>query len=362
MEAALTPSEGAPSIGSTDKGNDTANNGFEDSRSETSTVDSDSDEADVSRLTFFTRLYELPVVSDAVSGVRQIAASNRYTGALIGSAGKLGALVDKSRPLLAPVERPLAALDGLAVRSLDLVEARYPIVARPTAEVLESVQAQCRAVEQRYPLVARTFAVARDTASSALDRVDYLVDYVLPPSEASSDSEGSPEPSEPPSPLSKVTVLVHKVPRRLGKCYYAQLQSSKAAISGLTQTVEDTATVYKSELGERSLRLLGSVHDRMSAAVNSTIPSYLPLFAQPYYTHGKEILTTKAAKLHAEYARDDRDPRTRVLNLILIGGEHVPVLEGITARIFGKGMAASPAATPAASAAVSPGSIDEKAA
>ncbi|KAJ2177076.1 hypothetical protein EV181_006652, partial [Coemansia sp. RSA 532] len=100
METALTASEGAPSIGSTDKGADASSNNvvFEDSRSETSTIDTDSEEsADVSGLTFFTRLYEIPVVNDAVTSVCRIAESNRYTGAIITYAEKVGGLAEKTR-------------------------------------------------------------------------------------------------------------------------------------------------------------------------------------------------------------------------------------------------------------------------
>ncbi|KAJ2421721.1 hypothetical protein GGF41_003765, partial [Coemansia sp. RSA 2531] len=145
---------------------------FDDSRSETSTVDSDVEDvaADLSNLTFFTRLYELPLVNDAVTSIYRIAESNRYTSAIIGYAEKVGGLAEKSLPLLKPVERPIAALDGYATRSLELIESKYPIVAKPTSEVIETVQSQAKAVETKYPVVARTFAVAKTTANSALDR------------------------------------------------------------------------------------------------------------------------------------------------------------------------------------------------
>ncbi|KAJ2667388.1 hypothetical protein IW148_000083 [Coemansia sp. RSA 1199] len=372
METALTPSEGAPSIGSADKGADASSNNvvFEDSRSETSTIDTDSEEsADVSGLTFFTRLYEIPVVNDAVTSVYRIAESNRYTGAIITYAEKVGGLAEKTRPLLKPVEGSIVALDGYATRSLEFIEARYPVVTKPTNEVLESVQTQAKAVEERYPVIARTFAVAKNTANTALDRVDYLVDYILPPGmepEADGTQPASDEPSEDKSqaekaqqvdsPLGKVTILVHKVPRRLGTYYYKQMQASKTAVGGIKQTATDTARVYSSEISSRSQQLLGAVQDHVSTTVNTTIPAYLPQFAQQYYTQGKDLLVTKAAKLHAEYSRSDCDARTKVFNLILISGEQIPVLENITARIFGKGMESSPVA-PAAS---SPGTADEK--
>ncbi|KAJ2758073.1 hypothetical protein IWQ57_006926, partial [Coemansia nantahalensis] len=147
---------------------------FDDARSETSTVDtgpndgrsssssssSSSEQPDLAELAFFTRLYEIPMVNDAVSGIYRLAESNRYTSAIIRYAEKVGSLAERSRPLLRPVEKPIAALNGYATRSLELIEAHYPIVARPTDEVLESVQSQAKAVEARYPVVARTFAVA----------------------------------------------------------------------------------------------------------------------------------------------------------------------------------------------------------
>ncbi|KAJ2706437.1 hypothetical protein FB645_001582 [Coemansia sp. IMI 203386] len=335
---------------------------YEDSRSETSTVDSECD--DLSNLTFFTRLYELPMVNDAVNSIYRIAESNKYSKYIIGYAEKAGGYAEKSRPLLKPVEKPLSVIDSYATRSLEIIEAKYPIVAKPTTEVIESVQNRAKAVESKYPLVARTFAVAKSTANSALDRVDYLVDYVLPAkdtpdaasdpdtnaktdpettSDAQAESDApaasaSASASNTDSPLEKITVLVHKVPQRVGKAYYDQLQASKTAIGGIKQSVKDTVNVYESEISDRSSRLLDSVHERVKTTVNTTIPGLLPQFAKPYYAQSKDILATKASKLHAEYSRTDEDMRSKVLNLILISGEQVPVLEKITSRIFGKAM------------------------
>ncbi|KAJ2191833.1 hypothetical protein IW139_004835, partial [Coemansia sp. RSA 353] len=294
---------------------------------------------------------------------------NRYTGAIITYAEKVGGLAEKTRSLLKPVEGSIVALDGYATRSLEFIEARYPVVTKPTNEVLESVQTQAKAVEERYPVIARTFAVAKNTANTALDRVDYLVDYILPPGmEPEADDTQPATPNEPSedksqaekaqqvdSPLGKVTILVHKVPRRLGTYYYKQMQASKTAVGGMKQAATDTAHVYSSEISSRSQQLMDAVQGHVSTAVNTTIPAYLPQFAQQYYTQGKDLLVTKAAKLHAEYSRSDCDARTKVFNLILISGEQIPVLENITARIFGKGMESSPVA-PAVS---SPGAADE---
>ncbi|KAJ2157667.1 hypothetical protein GGF46_004337 [Coemansia sp. RSA 552] len=366
---APTPSEGTPSLNGS-KDLDEASPVFEDSRSETSTVDSESEarsgascpsDPESLGLTFFTRLYEIPVISDAVTRIRRIAESNRYTSSIISYAEKVGGGLAERSGILKPVERPIMMLDGLATRSLDLIESRYPIVARPTDEIVDEMQAQAHNVEARYPVVARTFAVAKSTANSTLDRVDYLIDYVLPPTEGDQPAEGTQQPADDSgvegsssgaegakeqgseSPLGKLTILVYKVPQRLGEHYRQQLEASKAAIGGIQQTVKDTATIYESEIGERSSRLLGSVQERLSSAVNTTIPQYLPQFVRPYYDHGKEVLVTKAARLHAEYSRTDQDTRAKVFGLILISGEQVPVLENITSRIFIKGTGASPA-------------------
>lgn len=333
---------------------------FDDSRSETSTVDTDPQEAgndsncpspsDLSHLTFFTRLYEIPLVNDAVSNIYRIAESNRYTSSILSYAEKVGGFAERSsQPLLKPVEKPIVAIDGYATRSLELIESKYPIVGKPTNEVFESVQDQAKQVSDRYPVVARTFAVTKSTANSTLDRVDYLIDYVLPqPRKNTTDDQSQegdeeekvdPTTSQVETPLGKVTILVHKVPHRLGQYYYEQLVASKNTIGNIKQSVKDTVVVYESEIGERSSRLLSTVQERVKSTVNTTIPSYLPQFAQPYYEHSKDVLVTKAAKLHAEYSRTDEDTRSKVFNLILISGEQVPVLERITSRIFGKATA-----------------------
>ncbi|KAJ2336446.1 hypothetical protein GGI00_000829 [Coemansia sp. RSA 2681] len=349
---------------------------FDDSRSETSTIDSEVEaeagSPDLSNLTFFTRLYELPIVNDAVSSIYRIAESNRYTSTIIGYAERVGELAEKSRPLLKPVERPIAVLDGYATRSLEMIESKYPIVAKPTSEVIETVQSQAKAVETKYPVVARTFAVAKTTANSALDRVDYLVDYVLPARIGSNDTPADgnqAEENQQPdatstatdSPLGKITIIVRKVPQRLGGIYYEQLENSKSAVNGVKQSAKDTATVYTTEFSERSSKLLESMQERVKSTVNTTIPSLLPQFAQPYYEHGKDVVVTKATKLHAEYSRTDEDARSKVLNLILISGEQVPVLEQITSRVFGKATGTVPSAymATAGPATPVPGSSDK---
>ncbi|KAJ2626971.1 hypothetical protein GGF44_004869 [Coemansia sp. RSA 1694] len=347
---------------------------FDDSRSETSTIDSEAEAGspDLSNLTFFTRLYELPIVNDAVSSIYRIAESNRYTSTIIGYAERVGELAEKSRPLLKPVERPIAVLDGYATRSLEMIESKYPIVAKPTSEVIETVQSQAKAVETKYPVVARTFAVAKTTANSALDRVDYLVDYVLPArigsNDAPADGNQAEENQQPDatstatdSPLGKITIIVRKVPQRLGGIYYEQLENSKSAVNGVKQSAKDTATVYTTEFSERSSKLLESMQERVKSTVNTTIPSLLPQFAQPYYEHGKDVVVTKATKLHAEYSRTDEDARSKVLNLILISGEQVPVLEQITSRVFGKATGTVPSAymATAGPATPVPGSSDK---
>ncbi|KAJ2561471.1 hypothetical protein GGH95_004738, partial [Coemansia sp. RSA 1836] len=61
------------------------------------------------------------------------------------------------------------------------------------------------------------------------------------------------------------------------------------------------------------------------------------------------------------YSRTDEDARSKVLNLILISGEQVPVLEQITSRVFGKATGTVPSAymATAGPATPVPGSSDK---
>ncbi|KAJ1931399.1 hypothetical protein GGF37_007406, partial [Kickxella alabastrina] len=252
-----------------------------------------------------------------------------------------------------------------------VVEAKFPIVTKSTPEVIESVQNTAKSAESKFPIVARTFAVANST----LDRVDYVIDYVLPPSgtgsfaaaaaaatagdeqpttsaneknmgkcedQGGAKAEQEQEERQPPdspstgnvdSTIAKVTIIVRKLPRRLGRLFYNQLESSKAIISGVNQTVHDTAHVYGSEISERSYKMLESVQDHIKVVANDTIPSILPQVAQPYYEHSKDMLTTKVVKLHAEYSRTDRSLPTKVLNLMIIGGENLPVIGTVVSHL-----------------------------
>ncbi|KAI7826432.1 hypothetical protein BX661DRAFT_225135 [Kickxella alabastrina] len=330
----------------------------DETRSESPKAESEGEAPDPSNMSFFTHLYNIPIVNDAVSGVYQIADSNQLTRSIISFAEK-------------PVEKPLAILDHLAIRSLEVVEAKFPIVTKSTPEVIESVQNTAKSAESKFPIVARTFAVANST----LDRVDYVIDYVLPPSgtgsfaaaaaaatagdeqpttsankknmgkcedQGGAKAEQEQEERQPPdspstgnvdSTIAKVTIIVRKLPRRLGRLFYNQLESSKAIISGVNQTVHDTAHVYGSEISERSYKMLESVQDHIKVVANDTIPSILPQVAQPYYEHSKDMLTTKVVKLHAEYSRTDRSLPTKVLNLMIIGGENLPVIGTVVSHL-----------------------------
>ncbi|KAJ1674579.1 hypothetical protein EV182_002987, partial [Spiromyces aspiralis] len=129
---------------------------------------------------FFSRVYSLPVVRDAVTSVNSAAEKTVFTSALLDNTKSLtrrAAASLSSYPRIAP---RLQSLDTLACRSLDRIEARYPDITRPTSELYQSVHNYYKSAREAYPALAYAVDTTYNAASTVLSAVDSTVDAVLP--------------------------------------------------------------------------------------------------------------------------------------------------------------------------------------
>lgn len=111
---------------------------------------------------FVNRVYELPVVSSAFgqltslySGVKQHNRLFRFT--LETAEGGVNVVVDRARPVVAKFDKPIGALNAVACQQLEKLEHDYPIITKPTDEVLKETKHFCDSAIK--PIVERVNAV-----------------------------------------------------------------------------------------------------------------------------------------------------------------------------------------------------------
>ncbi|KAJ1916746.1 hypothetical protein H4219_003616 [Mycoemilia scoparia] len=311
--------------------------------------------APVAEKTIFTRLYALPFIRDTLVSIHEVADKNQYSSAILARAENLGGKVVYSVASVPRLQGPLKTLDTLAQGSLDKVEAVYPSVKKPSKELIDSVKAYYHDTRQAYPKVAHIIDTAESTSSQVLDVVDKTVEKVLPPTEnqkvegqdsSSSEKEETANRNAPTKAFAIATKISTRVYYRIEPHVYTlsdaarhPIATAKNTILFATVTLKDTANVYKDEITARATTTFQFLQSFAKSTLES-LPAYLPQHLQPYYNSSKDALTTKYQKLYTEYKRSDEDTQSKVLNLILIGGEQIPILERITKNFYDKASSA----------------------
>ncbi|KAG0029847.1 hypothetical protein BGZ81_003337 [Podila clonocystis] len=114
---------------------------------ETKTTSSDA------KVGFFTRVTALPVVKDTYSTITTYAEGNKYSKYALDTAGSAVTTASKytegyQSRILPLLQTPISKVDQLANKSLDLVETNFPIVTKPTAEIVTQVKKPIVYVEE----------------------------------------------------------------------------------------------------------------------------------------------------------------------------------------------------------------------
>jgi hypothetical protein len=129
---------------------------------------------------FLTRVYELPVVNDAISqlsavysGVKERNRLLRFT--LSTAESGVHAVVSRTvPPVVAKFEKPIGSLNTIACHQLDKLEHDYPIITRPSDEVFSETKQMCNNVVK--PLVNSVGAVKQFGVDKVTDAKSYTTD------------------------------------------------------------------------------------------------------------------------------------------------------------------------------------------
>ncbi|KAF9102311.1 hypothetical protein BGX29_004724 [Mortierella sp. GBA35] len=103
--------------------------------------------------TFFSRVSSIPVIYDSVSTLHSYAKDNKFGRYALDTAGSAVVTVNKYtegyQTRLQPHLQPhISKVDQLATKSLDLIENTFPIVTKPTAEIVTTVKKPIVYVEE----------------------------------------------------------------------------------------------------------------------------------------------------------------------------------------------------------------------
>ncbi|KAF9572669.1 hypothetical protein EC968_009569 [Mortierella alpina] len=119
------------------------------------TVSSNSDssekeeKATVATPGFIARVSSLPLVHDSVSTLHSYAKDNKYSRYALDTAGSAVETVSKyTEPYQTRLQPHISKVDQIATKSLDLFETTFPIVTKPTSEIVTQVKKPIVYVEE----------------------------------------------------------------------------------------------------------------------------------------------------------------------------------------------------------------------
>ncbi|KAG0297089.1 hypothetical protein BGZ96_007790 [Linnemannia gamsii] len=98
---------------------------------------------------FFTRVSSIPLIYDSVSSLHSYAKDNKYGRYALDTAGSAVVTVNKyTEPYQTRLQPHISKVDQLATKSLDIFENTFPIVTKPTAEIVTQVKKPIVYVEE----------------------------------------------------------------------------------------------------------------------------------------------------------------------------------------------------------------------
>ncbi|KAF9181571.1 hypothetical protein BGZ50_005448 [Haplosporangium sp. Z 11] len=159
---APAPTPSALPHNSSDSESDTE--GHTHSRTSTSSVEDDqvkeqnghiahANEKETTTVSFFSRVTSIPLIHDSVATLHSYAKENKFSRFALDTAGSAVDTVSKYtegyQSRLQPHLQPhIAKVDQLASKSLDILENKFPIVTKPTAEIVTQVKKPIVYVEE----------------------------------------------------------------------------------------------------------------------------------------------------------------------------------------------------------------------
>ncbi|KAK9685483.1 hypothetical protein K7432_015484 [Basidiobolus ranarum] len=118
-------------------------------KSKNGSAPNDTNNAAANELHMATRIYEIPVVQDSVNAVKSYIehSSSRYIHLVADTANTAYSTVTKViEPVQSHFQRQIQQVDDIGCRSLDYLESKFPLIKKPTNEVIET----CRSTIEPY--------------------------------------------------------------------------------------------------------------------------------------------------------------------------------------------------------------------
>ncbi|KAF8941622.1 hypothetical protein BGZ58_003652, partial [Dissophora ornata] len=107
------------------------------------------DKEEVASAGFIARVSSLPLIHDSVSTLHSIAKDNKYSRYALDTAGSAVETVNKyTEPYQTRLQPHISKVDQIASKSLDLLENTFPIVTKPTSEIVTQVKKPIVYVEE----------------------------------------------------------------------------------------------------------------------------------------------------------------------------------------------------------------------
>ncbi|KAJ1976037.1 hypothetical protein H4R35_002878 [Dimargaris xerosporica] len=240
-----------------------------------------------------TRLASLPLVNDALTKIYAVthdptAPYARWTNPLAAyTESVLHRAYQLSEPYRDRLQYPISTVDALGCKSLDLLESTFPIITRPTNEVMaygrDTYQLYLASVSHtvRHPVTTVT-THAKHGLTSLVDRVDSAVDTWLPgdsptngeaatttdtstaqeqqqqPQDAPSDADAATVST--PSPLNRAWEVTDKVRTRVGRRLSAHLpEAARPLVTSSVRTISTALQTSRQNLMATNAKLQGYI-------------------------------------------------------------------------------------------------------
>ncbi|KAF8980240.1 hypothetical protein BGZ46_004460 [Entomortierella lignicola] len=118
-------------------------------RSKSSESESTSKEEQPAQTGFIARVSSIPLIHDSVSTLHSIAKDNKYSRYALDTAGSAVDTVNKYTEGYQKTVQPITSkVDQIANKSLDILETTFPIVTKPTSEIVTQVKKPIVYVEE----------------------------------------------------------------------------------------------------------------------------------------------------------------------------------------------------------------------
>ncbi|KAK3814606.1 MAG: hypothetical protein J3R72DRAFT_376268 [Linnemannia gamsii] len=217
---------------------------------------------------FLTRVRTIPLIADSVSTLHSYAKDNKYGRYALDTAGSAVVIVNQyTEPYqtrLQPHLQPhISKVDQFATKSLDLIENTFPIVTKPTAEIVTQITTVATTtannITNAATSTATTIATTVNThATPLVDGLETIVNRVLP---AGAESEKTPEGQS--NQAARVVDLGRSVTRRVTR-------RVGVAVSPVTKTAHDIrVAAEKNTVVVKSKHQIHALNARISALVDS---------------------------------------------------------------------------------------------